>query len=59
MIMRVGGRFPYLHEPESVFAAQWKGRGRCSNACVSSLNFSVHVRAQAKGVEISDGAIEA
>ncbi len=52
MIMRAGGRFPYLQEPESVFAAQGKGGGRCVVVfvcvcvfvCVSSLVLSVCVR---------------
>lgn len=39
MIMRVGGRFPYLQKPESVFTAQ--GKGKVSYVvvfvCVSSL----------------------
>lgn len=58
MIMRVGGRFPYLQEPESIFAVQAKGRGGyVANVCVSSLNLSVcvHTCVQAQGVEIFDG----
>lgn len=34
MIMRVGGRFPYLQEPESIFAVQAKGRGEYVAMCV-------------------------
>lgn len=61
MIMRVGGRFPYLHEPESVFAAQGTGERRvCGNVCISSLYLSVcvHVCGQ-RGVETFDGSVDA
>lgn len=62
MIMRVGGRFPYLQAPESVFAVQAKRRGRyvAMCVCVSSLNLSVCVRTcvQAQGVETFDGLVD-
>lgn len=60
MIMRVGGRFPYLHEPENVFAAQGKERRGFVGMCVyMHACLYLEVCVWAEGVEISDGPVDA
>lgn len=59
MIMRVGGRFPYLHQPETLSTAQGPGGGTflCVSVCVFSLYLSMCVYTE--GVEIFDRVVNA
>lgn len=60
MIMRVGGRFPYLQELESVTAPGNKKEGIWQGVyvCAFTQFVSVCKYVQAQGVEIFDGPVD-
>lgn len=60
MIMRVGGRFPYLQESESIHCTG-EGKSKVCGVvcvCVLSLIVSVCTCEQAEGAEIFDTPID-